>query len=276
MGLPLLVIIGIVQGITEFLPVSSSGHLVFLQHVLDVDFPGITLEVAVHGGTLIAVLVFYRNDAFRIVRAVGSGVYSLVVERDQPVRVLARSDFYRGFTILFATLVTAAAVLPLEDVIVNRLWTVDTVAWAWLFTGLILLFTRGREPRGHFLTIGGAVLMGFAQAMAVIPGISRSGMTIFAALLLGLARDEAARFSFLLSVPAILGALVLDLPAASRALVEDSTMLPGLLAGVAAAAIVGYLALKLVVGKLKRGQLHHFTPYLWLLGAVTLVVRSLG
>ncbi len=275
MDLSLLVIIGIVQGITEFLPVSSSGHLVFLQHVLDIDFPGITLEVAVHGGTLMAVIAYYRTDVLRIVRAVSSGIYSLVIGRERPIRVLSHPDFYLGFTIICASAVTAAAVLPLENLIVEQLWNVDTVAWAWLATGLVLWLTRGRDPGGKHLSIGGALLVGLAQGMAVIPGISRAGITIFAALALGLARDEAARFSFLLSIPVILGALVFDLPDASRALTENS-MLTAILVAVVAAAVAGYLALRLVVGKLKKGQLHHFTPYLWLLGIVTLVVRSIG
>ncbi len=273
MDVLLLVLFGIVQGLTEFIPVSSSGHLVLFKHIFDMQYPGVTLEVAVHGGTLLAVITHYRRDILRIAAALLRGTLDLL-RRTSPIRrVLARPDFYTGFTLFIATVVTGIVALLVGDMAVANFENLDFVAVAWIVTGLLLWATRWRNPAGKFIPIGSAILLGLAQAAAIFPGISRSGVTIFAALYLGLSRREAARHSFLLSAPVIAGALLVDL-VANRTFLAEPGVATGLIVAVMAAALAGYLALRFVIDKLSRGQLHHFSPYLWLLGTVILLVRG--
>ncbi len=266
----LLVLLGIVQGVTEFIPVSSSGHLVLFQHIAGLEYPGITLEVAVHGGTLVAVLAYYGRDALGVLVGFLAGLRDLLWKKRPSRDVFMARDFHLGLTLFCATLVTSVLAYLLRDVVVGTFTRLPVIAAAWIFTGALLWSARGRNPEGTLMPVGFALLMGLAQALAILPGVSRSGITIVAALFLGLSRREAARFSFLLSIPVIGGALLMDFPQA-RALLEAGAG-PGMIAGVIAAAASGYVALRLVIGKVVKGELHHFSPYLWVLGGSVLIV----
>lgn len=267
--------LGLVQGLTEFLPVSSSGHLVVGAHLLGFSQPSLLFDIVLHVGTLLPVLWLYRAD---VVDMVG-GLRGLLA----PARAW-RSQ--RGFRLLFSVAIgTVPGVVVgvgLDDLI-KRLFSSPVVVGAtFLVTGGILMASRlcpappaGEEPEDSFLglTPTRSLLVGLAQGLAITPGISRSGTTITAALLLGVERTMAARFSFLLSIPAILGAVALHL--ADARLVD----LPALLAyaaGALVAAASGYLALRWLVTLVRRGAMHRFAYYLWPLGVAVLLYTLLG
>lgn len=262
---PQAAIYGVVQGLTEFLPVSSSGHLVFFQRILGLEYPGVTFEVAVHVGTLLAVLWMYWDDALKIVAGFLENCRLLAIGGVTWREALEDSRFCMALNIAVASLVTGIVTLLLMDVAKGAYANLRVVAGAWMATGVVLFLTRGRSPEGALPTVKTVLVVGLLQAVAVIPGISRSGMTIAAGLWGGLARKEAARFSFLLSIPAILGAVIIDLPEASWIMSEVGALQDISLAVISAAA-AGYLALRFVIRSVKRDVFHYFAPYLWIMG----------
>jgi undecaprenyl-diphosphatase len=251
------VLLGVVQGLTEFLPISSSGHLVIGQRLLGLEEPHLLFDVAVHVGTLVAVLIVFLDDLRSMLWSIVPGA-----DGDPAARRLV-------WLVIVGSVPAGLAGLLLEDFFESLFASMMTVGVALLVTGGVL-FATVRFPAGQrsVSEVGwrSALLVGVAQAMAIIPGISRSGATICAGLGVGMQRELAARFSFILSIPAILGALVLqlrDLPPLS-----PGETAPLLLGGVVAAA-TGYVALRLLISLVKRGRLHWFAYYCWCLGALT-------
>ena len=250
------VFLGALQGATEFLPVSSSGHLVVGQTLLGLEIRGVQFEVAVHVATLISVVVIYRGRLIDLLYG--------IVRRD--------GDAWRYVGLLAVASVPAgvAGVFFLDPI--QRLFESPFVpATAFFVTGAILWSTRralGREDWKKKPGWGVAVLIGFAQALALVPGISRSGTTVVMALWLGVAAEEAAAFSFLMAIPAIVGAALLLIPeVASQGLTLSGTALA---AGSIVAAITGILAIKAFVVLLERKTFHRFAIYCWGLGAAFL------
>ncbi len=247
------IILGIVQGLTEFLPVSSSGHLVLFQTWMGDGFfaqdQPLLFVLALHLGTLIPVLWFYRDSLRELPSESGRRMAALVLVGTVPTGLVG-VVFKDHFETLFSS--------P------------DRVAVALLATGALLFATRGRDGAGDdaALTVRTALIIGLVQGLAITPGISRSGSTIAVALFLGLNRELAARFSFLLSIPAILGAVVLETKDGLHVGDTDWTAVGW---GFAASAVVGYVALVLLVALVKRGGLHHFAWYLWPVGIAALV-----
>lgn len=269
MDLPLwkAALLGLVQGATEFLPVSSSGHLVVLQDLLALRLPGVAFEVVVHAGTLLAVLAAYRRDMVLLAR--GS------------LRWLRRRDDADGGArlaglVVLGTLPAVAAALIFRGTVEATFEEPAATAAGWLLTALLLLVAQralSGRPVGNAAAITARVALwvGLFQAAALFPGVSRSGSTIAAALLAGLEGATAARFSFLLAVPAIAGALALDLPDVWR-LGSAAGPAPMVL-GFAVAAASGYAAIHLLLGFLRRGRLLGFALYCALLSAAVLLVR---
>ena len=247
------IILGIVQGATEFLPVSSSGHLVIGQTLLGVSSPGVVFEVAVHVATLVSILVVYRTRVGEL--AVGA------VRRDPA------SLRYVGLLVV-ATLPAVVVGLLFEDVVEALFENPVAPGVALLVTGLVLWTSRSALPRakGSVPTWTAALLIGIAQAFAITPGISRSGSTVVAALWLGVAPREAAAFSFLMAVPAISGAAVLQLGDLGGG---DLGWAP-LALGSAFAAVTGVLAIRTFVAMLARESFHFFAPYCWIVGGLFL------
>lgn len=246
-------LLGVLQGLTEFLPVSSSGHLVLLQLWLGDAFAfakeAVAFDLVLHIATLIPVLWFYRSDLVRLVR--------------DP----RRNARYIGL-IVVATLPTAVIGLTLKDAFETLFHTPRAVAGALFVTGLLLSSTRWSDAAGRSrreMRWSTALIIGIAQGMAITPGISRSGATIAAALLLGIDRAEAARFSFLLSIPAILGAAIL---VAKDGVAFEASLWPSLVIGFVAAAGVGYAALRWLVRLVRGGRLYRFAYYVVPLAAV--------
>lgn len=246
-GTASLLLLAVVQGATEFLPVSSSGHLALFESWLAVGQQSLLEDVMLHLGTLAAVVIFYRRDlATMIVNFFGRGATGDAARRD--VAMLA-----------LGTIPAVVIGLTFKDTIERAFDAIGVVLACLAATGLVLWRTKAVVPTDREIGVKVALLIGCAQAVAILPGCSRSGWTIATALLLGVAPAKAARFSFLLSIPAILGATVLelsDLPA------EPVSWGP-ILAAVVLAGMVGFLCLGWLVRLVRGMQLYRFSFYLW-------------
>jgi len=253
------ILLGIVQGATEFLPVSSSGHLVIAQALLDIHVPGVVFEIAVHVATLFSVLLVYRGR-----------VSSLVIG------AVKRDGSAWHYIALLAVATAPAAVLGLlaEDRIEALFESPSVPGFALLVTGAFLWSARGRIERATAERPGivAAFLIGVAQAVALVPGISRSGSTVVAALWLGVEAREAAAFSFLMAVPAIAGAAVLKLGELEAASGPSAAVL---IVGGVVAGITGIVAIRTFVRMLERRSFHHFAPYCWAVGSLYLAYLAL-
>jgi undecaprenyl-diphosphatase len=272
LGFWIAILLAVVQGLTEFLPVSSSGHLVLVETLLDVrgegGLGGVIFEVAVHAGTLAAVLYVYR-------RRVGSLIHSAWVFTASGFKTSETTvgDLRFMLYILVASVPVVLVGFFLHDSISAAFDSPGFVSSMLLATGVFLLFSRMRR-REKGLTLVAALVIGAAQAVAVIPGCSRSGWTITAGLLLGLGFEEAAEFSFILSIPAILGALGLEMHMIT--LNASSGQIQVLLLGALVAFISGLIALKLLLGVLKRGRLYRFAYYLIPVGLAMILFFGLS
>lgn len=266
-------LLGVVQGLTEFLPVSSSGHLVLVQEWLGEDFLAasnpVFFDLVLHLGTLMPIFWFYRADIGGILR---SPVASPSLNEAGGLWAWLRGNDSRWLAtlVVVGSVPTAALGLGFEDLFEQLFSSVRPVCIALLVTAGLLWSTRTdrgasggiRAEEAVGLTLVTALLIGTIQGVAIVPGISRSGSTIALGLFLGLDRSLAARFSFLLSVPAILGALVITVAKDHEVLRAGDIDGLSLTCGFVVAAIVGYLALSLLVGIVKRGGLHRFVWYL--------------
>lgn len=249
-------ILGIVQGATEFLPVSSSGHLVMAQTLLGVQLPGLWFEVVVHLATLVSIMVVYRSRITSL--AVGA------------FRGEGGAWRYLGL-LAVATVPAGLAGVFLKDGIEALFDAPAFTGAALLITGVILLSSREPLKRGQWVEDGGmrmAVLMGLAQALAIVPGISRSGTTVVTGLWGGVEPERAAEFSFLMAIPAIGGAAVLQFPE-----LMEGARGPGsisLLLGAVAAAVTGVLAIRTFVRMLRKRSFPAFGVYCLAAGALFL------
>jgi undecaprenyl-diphosphatase len=253
-----ILVSAVVQGLTEFLPVSSSGHLVLIGHVLGLDSPRVFLEVALHTGTLVSVLIYYRRRILELV--------VFVVRGDAPARR------YVG-TLLAACLPAVAVYLLLGDRIERFFDSPRLTCFLLMLTGTVLLTLRFQPSRERPVSLLAGLLIGVAQAFAMLPGISRSGMTVTAGRRLGLNPRKAAEFSMLMAVPLLVGATgvtVLEGICRSGVAMGDLTV-PGLLLGGCVSAIVGYVAIAFLVRMLVSGTLWLFGLYCLLVGVAGLL-----
>jgi undecaprenyl-diphosphatase len=267
------VLMGVLQGVAEFLPISSSGHLALFQHFFGVENYEETqmfFTVLLHLGTLISVCVYYWRDVIDMIREFFLGIRDLTVRRGggappPPTRRLV-------MMIIVATL-PLFAILPVKGLVEDAMSNVTFVSVALLATGFILFFSdrmaRGRKNARN-ATVADALLVGCAQAVGTLPGISRSGITISAGLLRGFDRTFAVRFSFLMSLPAVLGANILSLKDALEAGV-DLEMLPIYLVGMVVSGVVGYFAIRLVNLLADKGKFGNFAYYCWVVGLGSLI-----
>lgn len=250
-------LLGLVQGLTEFLPVSSSAHLTLLPLVLGWNarlLNSLVFDVALHAGTLIAVLTYFRQDVVRLGRAFGRSLIRPQA-RQEPEAKLA-------WLIVVATLPAVLFALlfreQIETLFRSPLWVAGCLVGFGLLMAVAERWTRKRRDTGD-LRLADALLIGCAQAISLMPGVSRSGITITAGLFLKFKREEAARFAFLLSIPAILGALVFQMGPLFRTVWEQGVVT--LLAGTLAAGISGYLCIKFLLAYLRTRTLYIFVIY---------------
>lgn len=267
------IILGLVQGVAEFLPISSSGHLSLFQHFFqlsDVEHDHMFFDVLLHLGTLVAVFFAYRRDIAELLREFFSMVHLRKLPQGQTPDIPARRII---LMIIVATL-PLLLVFPIKDRVELLYQNTFFIAFALILTGT-LLFVSDRMPRGHktagTATMTDAVLVGLAQAVAVVPGLSRSGTTISAGMARGFDRTYAVKFSFLMSIPAVLGANILSIVDAIKAGVDPS-LLPVYLVGVVVAMVSGYASISLLRFIARKGRFGGFAYYCWGAGLVTLIL----
>ena len=243
-------ILAILQGIAEFLPISSSGHLVIGQHLLGINAPGMRLDVFLHVGTLISIFAYYASTVFGILR---------------------RRDWKYVLKIVFSALPAVAVYFLFKDFIDGMFDNVRMVGALLMFTGAILIGTRYLPRGGGEVSFLRALLMGAGQALALLPGVSRSGMTLAFARGGQVEPEKAAEFSFLMSAPLIAGAAVLELVKGGAAAQQGEISWALTAYGCVLSAIVGYGALKLLVKSLKSRWFWLFGPYCIAAGLLTLL-----
>ena len=270
------VILGLIQVITEFLPVSSSGHLAIAENLMGMkgvsEIPPF-FDVLLHLGTLAAVFVAYwgeiRDMIVEFFRAIGDLIHHRSPTPVPPAR--------RMVLLVIAGTLPLFAVLPIKDAVQGLADNMYFIGGALIVTG-ILLFVSDRVRRGRkaekTATVANALLVGCAQAVATCPGISRSGATITAGCFLGFERSFAVRFSFILSIPAILGANILGLKDALEIGIDVSSV-PAYLIGVAVAAVTGYACIRLLKKIAASGSFGPFAYYCWLAGLLTNVLTAI-
>lgn len=259
------IFLGLLQGLTEFLPVSSSGHLALAEHFFSIESPGVTFEVFVHFGTAMAVVLFFRRRIASILVALARCVTRLQHDAAE-VRL--------ALHLLLATVPAAAVGYFLAPRIEHAFTSPVLVSVLLMVTGFILWFSGklfpGTKARGTWLD---ALVIGAAQALAILPGISRSGSTITAGLAVGLERSAAAEFAFLLSVPVIFGAAAASL---GDALTAGASSGPALALGTLAAFLSALPAIALLLRAVAAGKLSSFAYYCWAVGAVSLAFVVAG
>jgi len=267
------ILLGIVQGLTEFLPVSSSGHLVLVQSFIEgFQQPGVLFDVMLHFGTLLAIVFFLRRDIYDILRALlpRKWYQERGYEYDESFIHTRRKI---ALFIIVGTVCTGAVGFMFKDHIHGFFERVEVVALMLLVTGgLLFLSDRVKNtPRSEKdLNIYDSIIIGIVQAAALMPGLSRSGSTIAFGIFRKLDGETAARFSFLLSVPAVMGATVLELGYISEVSPGDMAIY---VAGTIAAMITGFLTLKLLFFIIKKRRLSIFALYCWFLGITTLIIK---
>ncbi len=260
------IILGIIQGLTEFLPVSSSGHLVIAEHFMRFDKPDMSFDVLLHFGTLLAILLYFRTDIFALLKSLNPSAKGEAV-----------SDNRRVLLYLFIGTIPIGLVGVLLKDPIEALFSNPMVAAIMLFfTGAIVLVSDIVRSRGLEMGKMGVlrgVLIGIGQALAIVPGISRSGMTISTGLFVGLKRDDAARYAFLLAIPAILGATVLDIGSLANI---ESHYLVRYIAGTVAAFISGYLVISLLLAMVRKQKMKYFSFYCWFVAIATIILLGRG
>jgi undecaprenyl-diphosphatase len=248
------ILLGIIQGLTEFLPVSSSGHLVLAEHFLNVKIPGVTLELVLHLGTLLAVLIYFHKKILTL-------IISLFVPEMKPERrmilYLIVGSIPAGFLGFF-----------FKDFFENAFSSPVMTSIFLIITGFILLSTALFRIGRKEITFGRSIIIGLGQAAAILPGISRSGTTISAGLFVGVNPVMAAEFSFLLSIPAIGGAVLLK----AKDILEINASLWGhYFAGAVVSFLFGLLSVYLLLGIIKKGKFKYFGVYCLVIGLIGLI-----
>ena len=258
--------LGILQGLTEFLPVSSSGHLVIAQAVAGVRNSGMAFEIYVHFGTLLSILVVFRNDL--------SGMFTSFMRKFRsPGTIISGygddKEFRLLIMILLGTIPAGVIGMLFKDFFEATFSDVNFVGIALIFTGIIIYVSKFAVNRNMEVEPKSALIIGIAQALAIFPGISRAGTSISAAMLSGVSGEEAARFSFLLAIPAIAGATILQLlDTVNFGPGEFSYIIAGV--GVLSSFITGTIAISLLMEVMRKSKMHYFAGYCISIGLLTI------
>lgn len=248
-----VILLAILQGVAEFLPISSSGHLVIGQRLLGMDEPGMRLDLMLHVGTLVSIFVFYRRTIWRIV---------------------SRFELKYAMKVVVSAIPACAVYYLFHDFVDGAFENPKMVGAFLMFTGAVLVGTRYMPRGGRDVSFWRAFLMGLGQALAILPGVSRSGMTLAAARAGRVDPEKSAEFSFLMSAPLILGGMMLDVlkdSGGSGGGAASGTGWGALIVGAAVAAVVGYAALALLVRALRGRWFWLFGPYCFVAGLLVAV-----
>lgn len=257
-------ILGVVQGITEFMPISSSAHLVIFPKILNWPYWGKAFDVALHLGTFLAIILYYRKEILALTKAFGASLFERRLGRD-PMRRLS-------WLLLLSAIPAALGGVLLDKVIEEKLSSVALIALLLIVFAFILRLADQKGKKSGSLNDVGireAIFIGLAQVLALFPGVSRSGVTMTAALALGLKREAAADFSFLMSLPVVGGAALYEGLKLMKAGFPDLAAFP-FVTGILASAAAGYLSIRFLLKFLSRRTFLPFVIYRWLLGATLL------
>ena len=269
------IVLGVLQGITEFLPVSSSGHLVLVQHFLGIKESQVFFDVMLHFGTLGAVIIVYYQLIGSLVRTGFATLFQADFYRHPRLTISNSPNLRLIWFLLLGSIPTGLIALLFKDSFEAIFGKPMVVAGMLIITGLILQLSRLGQRRRQTetpLRAWHTPLVGIVQGLAIIPGISRSGSTISISLLLGLSPQVAAQYSFLLSIPAILGAVILKFKDVGEITIAPTVIVAGILTSF----IVGYIALRFLLAMLNRGKFSIFSYYCFALGIVAAVPIWLG
>jgi len=264
------IVLGIIQGITEFLPISSSGHLVLLQNLFGIKEGNLFFTEMLHFGTLISIFVVYFNDIIKIIVEFFKLIISII--KGKKVKVINKYQKL-GLLIILGSIPTAIIGLLFKDFFESLYASILPIGFAFLVTGLLLWFSEKKAFQNKDvknMSALDAFLIGTAQGIAIIPGISRSGSTIVAGLLRGLNKPLATEYSFLLALPVTFGASLLGIVDVINSKTEILINFP-LLVGVLASTIVGIITIKFLINLINKNKLHYFSYYLWILGIFVIV-----
>jgi len=264
MELTQVVILALIQGVTEFLPISSSAHLILPHHLTDWPDQGIAFDVALNTSTLLAVVIYLRHDIAGILR----GLWRVIAKREWE----GNSEGRCAFMVLVGTIPVGLAGFFAHDIVAHHLRTVEVIAWSSIFWGITLFVADRRPGKGGVASVGwgAALAIGIAQAVALVPGTSRSGITITAGLFMGLSRTGAARFSFLLAV--VVGILAGGLE--GMKLVEGGADTPwqALIIGFAITFVAAYGTIHFFMKLIRRSSMTPFVIYRVALGVLLLLI----
>jgi len=263
------IFLGAVQGLSEFFPISSSGHLVILKYLLAIHLPGAAFEAFLHFGTILAVIVLFREEIIKLIVAFSGSIKSMF--QGKKIKTIFMEDPFSKFAWFLIISTIPAGIIGyafneyFESLFEKPLMTTLMLS----VTGVVIwignrTYTSGKKNISD-INIFNALFVGIAQSVAIIPGISRSGMTVLAGMSQGFERDFAARYSFILSVPIILGATVFKAKEIIFINIQFSTLI---LSGITAF-IFSYGAMKLFIRILKKGKMYYFSYYLWIISAIT-------
>lgn len=257
------IIFGIVQGLTEFLPISSTAHLAITGYLFGYSFPGLSFEIFLHQASVLAVILYFRKDLIELV----IGFFRFLQLR----RPEDRTNFFFGIYIAVATVITGGLGYLLHDAAEEYLKAPEVMAISLVLTGVFLVFIERFKEYGNLteetMKLRHAVIVGLAQTAAVVPGISRSGSTLIAALWSGLDRETAVRFSFLLAIPVVLGSSVLAIPALSDGSFSEMSGAGPMVAAFIATFVFSVIGIIWLIEFLKKSRLFYFAIYCFLLAA---------
>ena len=267
------IILGVVQGLTEFLPISSSGHLVIFQEIFgmnDMEESHLLFGTLLHFGTVISICLVYYKDLFHLIKE----FFGMLADIGKG-QVDINSSPYRRMILLIIVATIPAGVIGLlfKDIFEMMFKSIQIVGFTLLVTGFLLWISNKLMPGSkdeRTATYGNAFIVGLFQSFAIMPGISRSGSTIVGGLLNGLKKEFAIKFSFFMLIPATLGAAVLQIPELMQEGTGGEPLFPYVI-GVAAATITGFAAIKFLIRLLNRGKLYVFSYYCWVVGAVVII-----
>lgn len=261
------VLLGIVQGLTEFLPISSSGHLVLGEFLLGVKFDDISFEVFLHFGTFLSVVIVFRRTIWSMIEAVWLKAKSIFIRGNASS---VSEDWHLFWLIVVGSIPAGIAGFLFKDYLETCFSSVLFVSFMLLVTGSVLFLTRFFKASRGRMNFSDALLVGLAQAFAMLPGISRSGLTISTGIFKGVERSKSAEFSFLLSLPAILGASLLELKdVLNHADLGQSLVI--YVVGTVTAFVIGYLAIKFLLNVIRKGKFQYFGYYCFAVGFFFLI-----
>ncbi|NLT46876.1 MAG: undecaprenyl-diphosphatase UppP [Clostridiales bacterium] len=266
------IILGLIQGLAEFLPISSSGHLAIVQHFFGIEGESVlAFAVLLHLGTLISLVAVYYRLLWELILEFFAVIKDLITGNG--LQINKNETRKLGLMIIAATIPTGLIGVLFNDFFSGLYNSIPAVAICLVLTGCFLWLAERMDQKGKNvkeMKFRDALFVGLCQGIAIIPGISRSGATIVGSLFSGLNRELAVRFAFLISIPAILGAVVLEAPAAFEEGMAAEILLP-VVAGVVVAAISGYIAIKTMIRVVSNKKLYIFSFYTWIVGGLVLL-----